>query len=131
MKILGWLMLVVLFAGGIAMFRAIPASSPPQEASWRQEGRSGDMFFVTLSKPEPKGSVVYNDAAKALCANKTACQVLYWPPGYSYPRSLPMNDAQLAGQVAQFKQNTLIGLSQMLWSCEKFPDAPSDQCFSR
>jgi hypothetical protein len=45
------------------------------------------------------------------------------------PKSLPMSDAQVATQVAQWEYNRHTGLRRLLWSCKVFPATPKAECF--
>ena len=107
-----------------------PVSSPTPVSTkpWQLVHSQGMMNFVHIEPAQWKDEDQYRLAIAEICAGKTICFVTFWKERSLVPTSLPMSDAQAAGQVAQWQFNGNTGHRQLLWSCEIVND-PS-QCFT-
>jgi hypothetical protein len=96
---------------------------------WQLNSKQGTVNFVVIDKNQAKKQDTYRFAIADVCGTKPFCKVLFWVAGTDAPKSLPMSDAQVASQVADWVYNSHTGLSRLLWSCKTFPNTPKNECF--
>jgi len=95
---------------------------------WKLTGSQGVMHLVEIEKANAGNEDTYWLAAAELCGVQPICQVLFWIEGDDAPQSLPMTDAQVEAQAAHWQYNSNTGLRRFLWSCNLFPQIPTEEC---
>ena len=96
-----------------------PAPSTPNTGNhWKELHSQGVMHFVLIDKAALLDEDVYRDAVAKICSIKDICHVLFWTDRAMVPQYLPMNDAQLATEVAMWSMNSNSGLREWSWNCK-------------
>lgn len=93
-------------------------------------GSQGDYIFMSVPASHAKNKAYIEHVAKGMCLNKTHCYVGIWENGKNAAARLPMTDAQVRSQLAQYDYNRQTGRDRLLWNCKMFKDAPKNECFS-
>lgn len=88
------------------------------------------MRFVTIDAADVQDRAAIMRVAAEICSHKPFCYVNFWSDPALTPRRLPLNDAQVAAQIATYRQNTSRNVRIWIWSCAVYPELPDDECFS-
>lgn len=78
-------------------------------------GRSGIMYFVSVSPDQKDNEDVYRMAVGEACAGKQMCQVQFWVG--TAPSGFPLTDKQASAKIAQWQLNLNTGLRRWLVQC--------------
>lgn len=108
---------------GIAALAMLPASKPKKLST---VSMAGDTFLVVLDAKASPDS--YPALALATCADKPFCKFMGWADAKAAPTTLPMTDAQIAGQSFSYLRNQANGFEKMLWNCRQYKRADKAQC---
>jgi hypothetical protein len=95
---------------------------------WKVKGSKGLFYIVEIERSQATNQDIYRIAVAELCSIKPICIVLFWVKGGKTPTKLPITDAQVRTQAAQWNRNENTGLRRLLWSCTLFPETPKDEC---
>lgn len=95
-------------------------------AGWMVLGSQGSTVFVYVDPAAERNQDVYRDASVEICG-MLSCKALFWSDKAMVPTALPMTDAQVDSQIAQWTYNANNGHRSLSWSCKSGIEAAD--CF--
>jgi len=114
----GALIGVVIVVGVVIGLQNARPNRPASRASMdlRRVGRQGMVDFYVADQQIAGDRSLLESRLRQLCEKKGGdfCQLMVWVDPASVPRALPMSDAQMRAQIAQYNRNRNTGYDRFI-----------------
>lgn len=95
------------------------APAKPAGPPWRELHSQGVAHFVFMEPAHKRDRTAYDAASKAICGRASApCEILFWTDREMVATKIPLSDAEVDNQAAQYNRNPNTGFEAFFWSCK-------------